>query len=298
MDQYVLRGKIKGHFKTKKGLILALLLLLLLGLGVSIVLVTQPQILQKLAREPRETGICRWQTSTRINNYRYVIQDETIGQVVAQGETKIPLVNFPVAAEHTYSCTVFGVNECGLGPEGKDTKACGQEVTPTPTPTPTPTIIPTATPTLPPGVTPTVTPTAVPTPTPTVPIGGPTPTPTITHKACRYSLCLVLPGPLAPGEQSCETDLDCIAEVTPTPTETPTPTATPTLAPGITPTVTPTETPVPTATPAPTATPQPTATPTPLAEELPESGFFESTYLLFASGIISILGGMLLLRIF
>lgn len=248
MDQYILRGKIKGHFKTKKGLILALLTLLLLGLGISVVLVQQPQILKKFAQTSETgTGTCRWQVSSNLGSYHYVINDDTTGQVLLQGETRQSSVNFEIIFGHTYSCVVFGVNECGVGPQGKDTDTCRLDVTPTATPLPT--------------ATPTTTPTLVFTPTPTLPPGV-------------------------------------------TPTETPVPTATPTLAPGITPTVTPTETPVPTATPMPTATlqptstPMPTVTPTPLAEELPESGFFESTYLLFASGIISILGGMLLLRIF
>ncbi len=239
MDIYVLRGKIKGHFKTKKGLILALLVLLILGLGVSVVLVKEPQVLKKFA-QTSETGIgtCRWQVSTDVTNYRYVIKNETTGGVVLQGQTEETSVSFEVTFGDAYSCAVFGVNECGVGPASEDSDICRLDVTPTATPTITPL--------------PSTTPSETPTPTAT-----PTPAPGIT------------------------------------PTETPVPTATITPAPGITPTITPT----PTETPVPTATLVPTATPTPLAEELPESGFFFPTYLIFLGGLVLTLGGTVLLKI-
>lgn len=236
-----MRGKIKGHFKTKKGLILGLLILLVLGLAVSIALVQQPQILKKFARVP-ETGIatCRWQTASDVSSYRYVITNQATGEVVSRGETQATTVDFEVTFGDAYSCAVFGVNECGVGPQSRTSDICRLDVTPTPTSTPTPT----------PSITSTPTATPIHTPTPTIP-GQPTITPTLT------------------------------------PTETPVPSGTPV----------PTPTFQPTATPIPTATTEPAATPTPLAEELPESGFFVPTYLIFLAGFILTLGGAVLLRI-
>ncbi len=127
------------------------------------------------------TANCSWGDTKRATSYTYTITDTTTGTVVTSGTTTAVSVSFTPVLNHSYSCTVAAVNDCGSSGEATGVAACSATITPEqPTPTATPTPTPTEAPTETPTPTPTATPgpTATPTPTTVGPTATPTPTPT------------------------------------------------------------------------------------------------------------------------
>lgn len=136
---------------------------------------------------------CSWE-GKGATTFNYTITDTTTDTIVTSGSTTQSSISFTPTLNHSYSCTVAAVNDCGTGPEATGVAACSATITPevptaTPTPTPTNTPTPSAantptpTPTSPPGATNTPTPTTVgstatPTPTGTVIAQSETSTPT------------------------------------------------------------------------------------------------------------------------
>lgn len=129
--------------------------ILLSGLLVGIILVQNPQILENKAQAPQcsvTTAYCRWDKVSTATLYGYIISDLSGGKDVSRGTVNQNQVSFTIITGHTYRCSVYPINNCGVGQSRKAEQTCsiiGQRIGGvsliSPTLTPALTTIPTLT---------------------------------------------------------------------------------------------------------------------------------------------------------
>lgn len=114
-------GDLKEMKKTTNNKIYLLLLFTVLtgGLISGLYLVQNRQIFENKAVGPMcpEFGAsCSWDSLGPDTQYLYEITDETFGFIVSEGLTQKTSIPYTPILNHSYKCTVAGVNTCGQGP--------------------------------------------------------------------------------------------------------------------------------------------------------------------------------------